>query len=62
MISHLRYKDNALFTEEASLENLWYLKAIIHFFEFILDLNVNLFKSVVIGVKCWICILQVLGL
>jgi hypothetical protein len=50
-ISHLQYADNTLCIGEASLNNLWTLKAILRGFELASGLKVNFWKSSLIGVN-----------
>jgi hypothetical protein len=51
VISHLQYADDTLCIGEASLENLWTLKAILRGFETASGLKVNFWKSGLIGVN-----------
>ncbi|GAU25119.1 hypothetical protein TSUD_274080 [Trifolium subterraneum] len=50
-ISHLQYADDTLCIGEASMENLWTLKAILRGFELASGLRVNIWKSYLIGVN-----------
>jgi hypothetical protein len=50
-ISHLQYADDTLCIGEASLDNLWTLKAILRGFELVSGLKVNFRKSCLIGVN-----------
>jgi hypothetical protein len=50
-ISHLQYADDTLCIGEASMENLWTLKAILRGFELTSGLKVNFGKSCLIGVN-----------
>ncbi|KAK2446576.1 hypothetical protein QL285_017365 [Trifolium repens] len=50
-VSHLQYADDTLCIGEASIENLWSLKAILRGFEKVSGLKVNFAKSCVIGVN-----------
>ncbi|GAU36760.1 hypothetical protein TSUD_213250 [Trifolium subterraneum] len=51
IISHLQYADDTLCIGEASVENLWALKAILRGFELASGLKVNFWKSGLIGVN-----------
>jgi hypothetical protein len=51
VISHLQYADDTLCIGEASMENLWTLKAILRGFELASGLKVNFGKSSLIGVN-----------
>ncbi|GAU24549.1 hypothetical protein TSUD_148900 [Trifolium subterraneum] len=51
VISHLQYADDTLCIGEASVENLWALKAILRGFELASGLKVNFWKSGLIGVN-----------
>jgi hypothetical protein len=51
IISHLQYADDTLCIGEASVENLWSLKAILRGFEMASDLKVNFWKSNILGVN-----------
>jgi hypothetical protein len=51
IISHLQYADDTLCIGEASVTNLWTLKAILRGFEMASGLKVNYFKSGLIGVN-----------
>jgi hypothetical protein len=50
-ISHLQYADDTLCIGEASVENLWALKAILRGFEMASGLKVNYWKSGLVGVN-----------
>ncbi|MCH79506.1 LINE-1 reverse transcriptase like [Trifolium medium] len=50
-ISHLQYADDTLCIGEATVENLWSLKAILRGFELASGLKVNFSKSCLIGVN-----------
>lgn len=51
MISHLKYADDSLMLGEASVQNVWVLKAILRWFELATGLKVNFLKSNIIGVN-----------
>ncbi|MCH84503.1 LINE-1 reverse transcriptase like, partial [Trifolium medium] len=51
VISHLQYADDTLCIGEATVENLWSLKAILRGFEMASGLKVNFWKSALIGVN-----------
>ncbi|GAU51627.1 hypothetical protein TSUD_140380 [Trifolium subterraneum] len=51
VISHLQYADDTLCIGEASVNNLWTLKAILRGFELASGLKVNFWKSGLIGVN-----------
>ncbi|CAJ2644334.1 unnamed protein product [Trifolium pratense] len=51
VISHLQYADDTLCIGEASVNNLWSLKAILRVFEMASGLKVNFWKSGLIGVN-----------
>ncbi|WJX67033.1 hypothetical protein P8452_51532 [Trifolium repens] len=51
VISHLQYADDTLCIGEATLENLWALKAILRGFEMVSGLKVNFWKSNILGVN-----------
>jgi hypothetical protein len=51
VISHLQYADGTLCIGEASVENLWTLKALLRGFEMVSGLKVNFYKSCLIGVN-----------
>jgi hypothetical protein len=51
IVSHLQYADDTLCISEASIENLWTLKAILRAFEMVPGLKVNFWKSCVMGVN-----------
>jgi hypothetical protein len=51
VISHLQYADDTLCIGEASISNLWALKAILRGFEMASGLKVNFFKSGLLGVN-----------
>jgi hypothetical protein len=59
VISHLQYADDTLCIEEASLENLWTLKAILRGFETASGLKVNFWKSGLIGVNVALSFLEI---
>jgi hypothetical protein len=50
-VSHLQYADDTLCLGEASVENLWTLKAILKGFEMASGLKVNFLKSALVGVN-----------
>jgi hypothetical protein len=50
-VSHLQYADDTLFLGEATVANLWSIKAILRGFELASGLKVNFGKSKVIGVN-----------
>ncbi|MCH79402.1 LINE-1 reverse transcriptase like [Trifolium medium] len=50
-ISHLQYADDTLCIGEASVENLWTLKAILRGFELASGLKVNFWKSCLMGIN-----------
>jgi hypothetical protein len=50
-VSILQYADDTLCIGEASVENLWTLKAILRGFEMMSGLKVNFFKSCLVGVN-----------
>jgi hypothetical protein len=50
-ISHLQYADDTLCIGDATMENLWTLKAILRGFELASGLKVNFWKSCLIGVN-----------
>jgi hypothetical protein len=50
-ISHLQYADDTLCIGEASIDNLWTLKAILRGFELASGLKVNFWKSCLVGVN-----------
>jgi hypothetical protein len=51
VISHLQYADDTLCIGEASVENLWTLKAVLRGFEMVSGLRVNFHKCCLIGVN-----------
>ncbi|MCH95104.1 LINE-1 reverse transcriptase like, partial [Trifolium medium] len=51
IISHLQYADDTLCIGEASVENLWTMKAILRGFELASGLKVNFLKSCLMGVN-----------
>jgi hypothetical protein len=51
VITHLQYTDDTLCICEASVENLWALKAILKGFEMASGLKVNFWKSGLIGIN-----------
>jgi hypothetical protein len=51
IISHLQYADDTLCIGEASVDNLWTLKAMLRGFELASGLRVNFWKSCIIGVN-----------
>jgi hypothetical protein len=51
IISHLQYADDTLCVGEASIENLWTLKAILRGFELASGLKVNFWKSSLMGLN-----------
>jgi hypothetical protein len=50
-ISHLQYADDTLCIGEASVDNLWALKAILRGFELASGLKVNFWKSCLLGIN-----------
>ncbi|MCI10579.1 RNA-directed DNA polymerase (Reverse transcriptase), partial [Trifolium medium] len=50
-ISHLQYADDTLCIGDASVENLWTIKAILRGFELASGLRVNFWKSCLMGVN-----------
>jgi hypothetical protein len=50
-VSHLQYADDTLCIGEASVENLWSLKAILRGFEMASGLKINFWKSSLIGIN-----------
>ncbi|MCI36714.1 retrovirus-related protein, partial [Trifolium medium] len=50
-ISHLQYADDTLCIGEASVENIWVIKAILRGFELASDLRVNFWKSSLMGIN-----------
>ncbi|WJX96105.1 hypothetical protein P8452_77351 [Trifolium repens] len=50
-ISHLQYADDTLCIGDASIDNLWTLKAILRGFELASGLKVNFWKSCLVGVN-----------
>ncbi|MCH79641.1 LINE-1 reverse transcriptase like, partial [Trifolium medium] len=51
VVSHLQYADDTLCIGEASLQNLWTLKAILRGFEMASGLKINFWKSCLLGVN-----------
>jgi hypothetical protein len=51
LVSHLQYADDTLCIGEASVENLWTLKAILRGFEMASGLKINFWKSCLLGVN-----------
>jgi hypothetical protein len=51
VVSHLQYADDTLCIGEASVENLWSLKAILRGFEMTSGLKINFWKSSLMGVN-----------
>jgi hypothetical protein len=51
VLSHLQYADDTLCIGEATLENLWTLKAVMRAFEMVSGLKVNFWKSNILGVN-----------
>ncbi|MCH96040.1 RNA-directed DNA polymerase (Reverse transcriptase), partial [Trifolium medium] len=51
VVSHLQYADDTLCIGEATMDNLWALKAILRGFELASGLKVNFWKSCLIGVN-----------
>jgi hypothetical protein len=51
VVSHLQYADDTLCIGEASVENLWTLKAILRGFEMASGLKINFWKSYLLGVN-----------
>jgi exonuclease III len=51
IISHLQYADDTLCIGDASLQNLWTLKAILRGFELASGMKVNFWKSCLIGIN-----------
>jgi hypothetical protein len=50
-VSHLQYADDTLCIGEASVQNLWTLKAILRGFEMVSGLKINFWKSCLLGVN-----------
>jgi hypothetical protein len=50
-VSHLQYADDTLCIGEASISNLWCLKAILRGFEMVSGLKINFWKSSLMGVN-----------
>ncbi|MCI23932.1 RNA-directed DNA polymerase (Reverse transcriptase), partial [Trifolium medium] len=50
-ISHLQYADDTLCIGEASVENIWTIKAILRAFELASGLRVNFWKSSLMGIN-----------
>jgi len=50
-ISHLQYVDDTFCIGEATMENLWTMKAFLRGFEMASGQKVNFFKSILIGVN-----------
>jgi hypothetical protein len=50
-VSHFQYADDTVFIGEASMENLWSLKAILRSFELASGLKVNFYNSSIMGVN-----------
>jgi hypothetical protein len=51
VISHLQYADETICIGEATVENLWTLKAILRGFEMVSGLKVNFWKSSILGIN-----------
>jgi hypothetical protein len=51
VISHLQYAYDTLCIGEASINNLWTLKAILRGFEMVSGLKVNFWKSSIMGIN-----------
>lgn len=51
VVSHLQYADDTLCIGEATVDNLWTLKALLRGFEMVSGLKVNFAKSCLIGVN-----------
>jgi hypothetical protein len=51
VVSHLQYADDTLCIGEPTVENLWFLKAVLRGFEMASGLKVNFHKSSLIGVN-----------
>jgi hypothetical protein len=51
VVSHLQYADDTLLIGEASVTNLWTLKAILRGFEMASGLKINFWKSCLLGVN-----------
>jgi hypothetical protein len=51
VISHLQYADDTICVGEASIDNLWTLKAILRGFEMVSGLKVNFWKSSLMGIN-----------
>jgi hypothetical protein len=51
VVSHLQYADDTICIGEASMENLWTLKAILRGFELASGLKVNFWKSSLMGIN-----------
>jgi hypothetical protein len=58
-VSHLQYADDTLCIEEASISNLWSLKAILRGFEMVSGLKVNFWKSSLMDVNVSLDFLKV---
>ncbi|MCI51085.1 LINE-1 reverse transcriptase like, partial [Trifolium medium] len=50
-LSHLQYADDTLCIGEASVENLWTMKALLRGFELASGLKVNFWKSCLMGIN-----------
>jgi hypothetical protein len=50
-VSHLQYADDTVFIGEATVDNLWAMKAILRGFEAVSGLKVNFWKSCLVGVN-----------
>jgi hypothetical protein len=50
-VSHLQYADDTIYIGEATMENMWTLKAILRGFELASGLRVNFWKSCLMGVN-----------
>ncbi|KAK2421555.1 cyanogenic beta-glucosidase [Trifolium repens] len=50
-VSHLQYADDTVFIGEATVDNLWAMKAILRGFEAVSSLKVNFWKSCLVGVN-----------
>lgn len=51
MVSYLQYVDDTIILADASIDNLWSIKAILRGFELSLGLRVNFAKSALIGIN-----------
>ena len=51
MISHLQFADDTILVGDATVENLWGIKAVLRSFELVSGMKVNFHKSKLIGVN-----------